>query len=59
MYIIFFYFLFLVGMPMHTCAAEHYEGAFQSCMSVRKANQRPVLLQLQMLNHTAVVEILV
>ena len=50
------------SMAMNTCAAEHYEASFQSCMLVRKTNQRlhvPVLLQLQLLNHTAVVGILV
>ena len=49
-------------MAMNTCAAEHYEASFQSCMLVKKTNQRlhvPVLLQLQLLNHTAVVGILV
>ena len=53
---------FLVGMAIHTCAAERYEAAFQSCTFVRKANQRlhvPVLLQLQLLDHAAVVGIFV
>ena len=46
--------IFLVGMAMHTCASEHYEASFQSCIFVRKRLHVPVLLQFQLLNHTVV-----